>query len=89
MVEQGDLVYYRENVEDFTWQWTKAKVELITDKHLYLTARSLVKPVQLLLGAAVWHVVPQRAVQHEGSRMFYDWTRPLLVAQPSKRRKAS
>lgn len=89
VIEQGDLVYWRETVEDFPSQWTKAKVELVTGRHMYLVARAWERPKQILLGAVTWHVVPQRAVQHEGSRRYYDWSNPTMVAQPGRVRKAS
>lgn len=99
VVEKGDLVYWRENVEDQGRNFTPARVVEITDRHVYLTSgrydwskpmgivEGETKVWRILLGAAPLHVVPRVACWLARGKVHFDWERLPIV--PSGYRKAS
>lgn len=89
VIEQGDLVYWREDVEAEDRHYPRARVVYITDRHVYLEAGigKTKRTWYILLGAAPLHIVPREACWLRGSKVYFDWSRPPIV--PSGYRKAS
>lgn len=91
VVEDGDLVYWREDLDTQPEDYIEARVAFISDRFVFLTAGKydprwplgivpdVTKVWHILIGAANMHIVPREACWRVGGKVYYDWSNPPII----------